>query len=274
MLPTTTDTPAAVRNAPSHSPATAAGLATGVVLIATAAIVYAALEFSNGWQVIAGIVFMTAMLAALGRAIVGHAWGALISEHNVVSLSRWQMAVWTIVVLSGYIAYVFARLRAGQTDPLAIEIDWRVWALLGMSTTSLVGAAAIVTTKNNEVPAAKATARTAAALNQTEQEVDENRQGLLFANPSMADAAFTDIFQGDEVANAAHVDFAKVQMFYFTVAGAVAMVAVIVKHLRAGDLDHFPALSEGFLTILGISHAGYLGGKVITKTPLAEGEKA
>lgn len=48
-------------------------------------------------------------------------------------------------------------------------------------------------------------------------EVKENAQGVLFANTSVGDASFSDMFQGDEVTNKAYVDVAKLQMFFFTV---------------------------------------------------------
>lgn len=58
----------------------------------------------------------------------------------MISLSRFQMLVWTVLVLSAY--GTLAVTRAAELDPLTaldVEIPQTVWVLMGISTTSLVG---------------------------------------------------------------------------------------------------------------------------------------
>jgi DNA polymerase family B len=69
--------------------------------------------------------------------------GILIDERKVMTLSRFQIIMWTVIILSAYFTMVNARIYASALgapgDPLAIEIDWQLWAPLGISSTSLVG---------------------------------------------------------------------------------------------------------------------------------------
>jgi hypothetical protein len=79
------------------------------------------------------------------------------------------------------------------------------------------------------------------------------------------------MFEGDEVGNTAYLDLAKVQMFYFTVILGVAYVATLVPSLARlrtdpASVGELPALSEGMVALLGISHAGFLASKGVDHT--------
>jgi hypothetical protein len=154
------------------------------------------------------------------------------------------------------------------TDPLNIQIDWHLWALLGISTTSLVGVPLILSTKKDIEPAPSVTQKTSQMVNEPEQDIIANRQGTLYANSNISDARLTDMFQGDELTNTAQIDLAKVQMFYFTIIAAICVFVMVFNALVAGisDLGKLPLLPDGFVAILGISHAGYLSSKGINHT--------
>jgi hypothetical protein len=97
----------------------------------------------------------------------------------------------------------------------------------------------------------------------------ERSDGILYAHPSIADASWTDLFKGDELKDAAYVDLAKLQMFFFTVIAALSYAALLLQVFggRApGAITEFPSVSEGLLALLGISHAGYLTSKSIDRT--------
>lgn len=244
------------------------------------------------------LVLLTLILFVLGWAIKDRFLGILINERNIMSLSRFQMVGWTIVVLAAYFTYAFARQARGIDDPLNVGIDAHLWMLLGISTTSLVGSGLVLGLKKDKEPTpaavaaaarltadkAKPVAGEAAAalvaaqvnLNAAEvAKIDEHREGTLYANPSRDDARFTDLFQGDEVGNTTHVDLSKVQMFLFTVVAIFAFAAMITKGLRhlpadpakmAEALKQLPLLPEGLVALLGISHAGYLANKAVDHT--------
>ena len=194
-----------------------------------------------------------------------------------MSLARFQMAVWTVVVLGAYFTFAIMRIKAlsdgslnghAVTDPLNITIDWHLWALLGISTTSLVGAPLILSSKKNQEPAPTVTQQAARMTNEAEQDVNVNRQGTLYANSQLSDARLTDMFQGDELTNTTQIDIAKVQMFYFTVIAVVCFFAMVFRVLVNGtsDLGQLPLLPDGLVAVLGISHAGYLTSKSVSHT--------
>lgn len=267
--PTPATTPVSL--CPEHTPRS--GLAALGVLLCVGLIALLGYVLPAGWNFIAIVALMTIITIVLGYTIVGRPFGALINEQNVISLSRFQMVLWTIVILGAYFAYVLSRVKAGTatySEPLAVAIDPHLWLLMGISTTSLVGSALILTTKKDKEPDADVTAKTAATLGEDVTTVENNRQGLLYVNDTKCDARFTDMFQGDEVGNTAHVDLAKVQMFYFTVIAVVGFVVVVTRNLATTDLAALPQLPDGLIALLGISHAGYLTGKSVTKTPVAK----
>jgi hypothetical protein len=262
-------TPTTTPSAPEHLPKS--GTAATAVFVCVALIVLVGWAVPPGWNYVVIIALMIAITLILGTTVVGRTFGALINEQNIMSLSRFQMVVWTIVVIGAYFAYALARLKAGSeayADPLAVAIDWRLWALMGISTTSFVGSALILQNKKDQDPDPTATVKTAQTLGEAPAEVEANRQGLLYANNSKRDARFTDMFQGDEVGNTSHVDLAKLQMFYFTVISVVAFVVIVARSLWGNNLDALPQLPDGLIALLGISHAGYLTGKTVNKTPV------
>jgi hypothetical protein len=206
----------------------------------------------------------------LGRSITRRPLGVLVNQRNLMSLSRFQMTVWTVVVLSAYLTFALTRIKVGAPDPLAVQIDWHLWALLGISATSLVGTPLILSTKQDKEPDPAVIQRTAQLIHEPIEEIDSNREGTLYVNASMSDARFVDMFQGDEVNNTAHIDLAKVQMFYFTIIAVVAFFVMVFHALTEPNpnLDRLPMLPDGLVAILGISNAGYLTSKGIGHTKL------
>jgi hypothetical protein len=216
---------------------------------------------------------MCGFLAALGYATCGKALGVLIDGQRLVSLSRFQALLWTVIVLSAYFTMAMGRIH--QKDALAIAVDWHLWALLGISTASLVGTPLIQGRKKNREPEQGSFTATAAALGEDEADVEADRSGLMYANPSIDDARLSDMFGGDEVGNAAYVDLGKVQMFFFTMVSALIYVMLLYQKLQGShawiteDTTGFPVLPPGLLAVLGLSHAGNLGASAIKSTPVS-----
>jgi hypothetical protein len=238
-----------------------------------------AFMIAMGWFAPAGLnlalvtLSMLLMMIVLGISTTGRPLGILINERNLISLSRFQTVVWTIIILSAYLTFALVRIKMmaegkAISDPLGIQIDWQLWALLGISTTSLVGTPLILSTKKDKEPIPTATQKAAQTTNEPEQEIVANKQGILYANSKISDARLTDMFEGDELANTARIDLAKVQMFFFTIIAAVCLFVMVFKLLTTdnSDLGHLPSLPEGFVAILGISHAGYLTSKGVSRT--------
>jgi len=254
------------------------GAATAWMFILLALIVASGLCLPGGLNLIVITASLAGVLVVLGRAIVAKPLGALINEQNVMSLSRFQMAVWTIVVIASYFSYALVRIKAAgfgaidpksELDPLNITIDPHLLILMGISATSFVASPLILGTKKDQTPDSTVAAKTAQVSGDSPEEVENNRQGTLYANSNIDDARLTDMFQGDELGNTMHIDMAKVQMFFFTVIAALAYLILVFRNLRAPvqDLSSLPVLSDGVVYALGISHAGYLASKGIDHTP-------
>jgi hypothetical protein len=216
-------------------------------------------------------VLMAAFMAVVGLYVMGRPTGVLINERNLMSLSRFQMVLWSIIVLSAYFTMVVARIKQCDPNPLSIQIDWHLLALMGISATSLLGAPLIQSTKATKQPQDAAVTKTANLLGQQHDEVNSDRQGILYVNHTPADAQLADMFEGDELSNTASVDLGKVQMFFFTVIVAFSYSVILFNNLANAPcnpdlLKGFPILSDGLVALLGISHAGYLTTKATDHT--------
>jgi hypothetical protein len=225
------------------------------------------------WLVSAGI--FTAAGCFLGLAITGRAMGIFINERKLMSLSRVQVALWTLLILSAYFAIAAARIRSGDVaDPLSIEIDWQIWAVMGISLGSFAGRTAIMGKKGAVIPENRDWEVTRAQKNlpdETTAEIKENSIGVLYANRCIGKASFMDMFEGDELRNTRFVDIGKVQMFFFTIillaCYAAALFTMMYTH-NPSEITGFPELQSGFVAVLGLSHAGLLAASGITYTPV------
>ena len=82
-----------------------------------------------GWNALIVILLMVVFMLLLGAAISKHPLGILINQRNLMSLSRFQAVLWTLVVLAGYFTMALMRVKAWLSnpsimpDPVAIQID-------------------------------------------------------------------------------------------------------------------------------------------------------
>jgi len=213
-------------------------------------ILLASLTFLNGflltprsavWAWIVLNLILMALLLVIGQGATGFWKGALINEDYKVSLSRFQMACWTVIVLSTFLTAVFTNFKSCPGDPLAIKVPDGLWILMGISTTSLVASSLILSTKR--------------------------AKGLISKNAQMKDATMKEMFQVDEVSHAERLDLSKIQMFYFTVVTLIAYAVAVIRLFS--DPPHcvasLPAVSDTMAALLGISHAGYLTSKAVPR---------
>lgn len=202
-------------------------LATIAALILFVGILEATMGLPILYAWLANLLLMSAFVLIAGKSITQRWRGAFIDERNKVSLSRLQMLLWTVVVLSAYLAAALARVAEGNVpDPLAIAVPNTLWMLLGISTTSLVGSPLI--------KGAKAERRGGggqAAANPIDR------------NESSGDARWTDLFKGEETSNFAYLDIAKVQMFFFTLVLVFAYIMLIGRAMAGGSFTEFPDLA-------------------------------
>jgi hypothetical protein len=210
--------------APSHSPVPMwTGWHTLGLLCILVVIVLVGLLLPTGARL--GAWLLTLLLLAVCAAVAGQGitglWrGLLIDERNKISLSRLQIVLWTVVVLSGFLTAALSNLATAQPNPLSIAIPNTLWLLMGISTTSLIASPVIKTTKASQVPNAEEQTRTFALIaKQTGVDTVAGKvanKGHMVVNTRFEDAQWADLFRGEETGNAAHLDLGKVQMFYFT----------------------------------------------------------
>ena len=215
----------------------------------------------SGWNLVGTTAMLTAFLLVLGKAISGVPLALLISERNLMSLSRFQALVWTVVVMGGYLTMTLARVKANGQSAVGVTIPQELWLAMGIATTSLLGTPLVLGAKRARSPDEKLVQNTSAQLAEAPSDIDAHRQGVLYANAHLTDARMADMFQGDEVGNTAHIDLAKVQMFYFTLIAATGYFMDVAMAVMRGSHDALPELSQGMLALLAISHGGYLLGK-------------
>jgi hypothetical protein len=240
------------------SSGTLAGIAIGIIVVIFIS-GFVLREIIWGYWILTAIL-MIFFLGTIGKAVNGRWTGILIDENNVMRLSRFQIVIWTVIILSAFLAIATSRMYAGNPDPLAITIDWRLWALLGISSTSLVGTPLILDDKKNKTLKKDVLDENVYPL--------ESRVGILFKNEQETDAKFTDIFEGDEVGNQKYVDMSKVQMFFFTIISALSYIVLLFNSFLSGTvLDSLPSLPVGLIAILTISHGTYLTYKIVDHTP-------
>ncbi|MFP2907415.1 hypothetical protein ACLESD_20675 [Pyxidicoccus sp. 3LFB2] len=214
-----------------------------------------------GWNYVATTGALAMFLLVLGQSISGTSFGVLINERNLMSLSRVQAAIWTVLVVGGYLTMAISRVKTNTPAAVDIAIPQELWLAMGISTTSLLGTPLILGAKRARKADEKMVQNTSAQLAEDAGDIQQNSHGTLYANKSIQDARVSDLFQGDEVGNTAYVDLAKVQMFYFTLIAAVSYFMDIASAVMAGKTGGLPPLSDGFVALLAISHGGYLLGK-------------
>ena len=211
------------------------------------------------------LVVMAAMLAFIliaGHGIKGVWRGAFIDDRNRISLSRFQMLAWTIVLLSGLATIVIARVASNAMTAMEVTIDPNLWILMGISATSLVGSPMIQSNK-----AARGSDQGSAQDQVTAQggSLEEVAvQGQMVKFKTIDKASWSDLFTGEDVSNFSFLDLGKIQMFFFTVLLVLSYGVSLGSLLLSGTVpDALPSVSEGMLALLGISHGGYLVNKTI-----------
>ncbi|MCR8641297.1 hypothetical protein NV379_01390 [Paenibacillus sp. N1-5-1-14] len=237
------------------------------IVLAFAVAFIAAWLLHPGYNLIAVLVIEAYVIAVIGLGKMNNIFGIFINERNLMSLSRLQVVVWTLLITSSFFTVFVERLASATADPLNIEVDPSLWTLMGISVSSALFGAMIQNTKKNrtvDIELKNTLIRKAdAAYGQGEDQIAENLQGTLFANTSYTEARFTDIFEGEEIQNHAYIDIAKVQMFIFSAITFIAYFAAAFSLIhKAGVPTQLPILNDQFLALIGVSHGGYLIGKI------------
>jgi hypothetical protein len=237
-----------------------AGALAIVAVFVELVVVHFGLDVPRQVAWLADLATFTVLVGFIGVATGKGPVGLLIDDRNKLSLSRLQITLWTLIVLSAIAAVVLIRLAAGESPDVGIP-EPLLWAI-GISGTALAGTAVIQHVKM-EPTRAPESPRAGVA----------NTRGCIVVNGSPTEAKWTDMFMGEEDGNFDHLEIGKVQMFYFTVI-AVIVYSLSILQLLGSDtstssISSLPELSGGLIALLGLSNGLYLAKKAVPNTPPA-----
>ncbi len=219
------------------------------------------------WLCIMGLMVAFAVLAGYGAT--GHWRGILIDSRNKMSLSRLQILVWTLIVLSALLTAILTNIALGWESPLDIVIPQNLLILMGISTGAVIGTPMILANKAAQ-PATKNAITTIKEKLNNEDIVDKLASQVV-CNKDPKAARWGDLLKGDEVGNAASIDVGKLQMFFFTFILALGYCAAIAELFKAQEVvTSLPEVQEGMNVLLGISQTGYLAIKAVPSTTPAQ----
>lgn len=208
------------------------------------------------WTFVALAALLTTFVVVVGWGITGRVGGALIDpKKGRMSLSRLQVMLWTILVLSAYFNAFAVNVAAGKDNPLTVAIPGELLIAMGISISSLIGTGIVLTYKAAQAPVAPPPDVQAEFDARGVATAPEGR--VLYAN----DAWWRDIFQGDTTETGAYLDLGKIQMFYITIAlvlGYGIAVGSMFSGVTTQGVTSLPDLDQAFVALLAISHAGYL----------------
>jgi len=255
-----------------RAPQARTGLA-GIILLA----VIFAINVRWAGDMLVTIWLLTTLAVALSVALFGVAGGRLeatfIDNRNRMSLSKLQTILWTVVIFSALLsASCFnASLPNAASAIAGIVVDPKLWALLGITMTTAVGAPLALSGKTTRSPSLLELTDTRKNLLTFTGVSPANigADGHVLVKADQQDARWNDAVLGDDVGNADTMDFSKIQQLYFTLLTILVFLLAIAKTFGDAATNHsvinqLPVPDAGFLGLLGVSGAGYLAYKSIS----------
>lgn len=215
-------------------------------------------DLTRWWTIVLGEIVVLAVVA--GFIAKGRALGVLIDDRNRMSLARFQLLSWSLLILSAYFAFAMWNIRRHLALP-QMQLD--LWYLLGITNVTSV-ASALVLNPKRELTAGLAQGRVPAP------DAVAGSQSVLDVRASAAEASWTDLFFGEEASNKDTVDVSRLQQFTFTVILLFAFVANVLNQIAqytSGRLD-MPGLDLSAVGLMGLSNLAYLAAKQTAKPPV------
>lgn len=213
------------------------------------------------WVWMITLLGLLAVIAVIGGSINGRPDGIMIDNRNRVSLSKFQVTLWTVLILSASTsAAAYRCFEQGAGATLDLKIPFELVLAMGISAISFAGTPLILSAKADKNGSQLSLERTADKLSMTMGEVDAT--GLVFGRADPALASWADMFRGDDNANAASADISKIQQFMISIGLVLMYGGLLWTYFASGAiLQGFPPLDQQFIWLLGISHASYLAYK-------------
>jgi len=239
------------------------------------------------------MVSLILLIMSAGLGVVGRPFGIFIDNRNRMSLTRVQLAVWTVILLGGLTTIGLFNVGFGTTlyrdlsqlgaivgasdvdsvlgkvfERFAIfpKMDWPFLALLGITTTvTPVASYMLVGNKTGALSTEEAKKITAPA----------DEANPLLRNESPDQAALKDLVTGERAKDAGVVDTTRVQhvamsgLLAMTYASMLLETATKIDAIRviravekgANVFTSLPPIDSTFMTLLVITHGALLAGK-------------
>ena len=201
----------------------------------------------GGWVLCVLLVVVLALCVATSatrRPVPIERLNILRDTRGRYSLNQFQVVAWTTALVSLFGGVAIGRLMTGCPTPLGFDVPAEVLGVLGISAGTSVLARSVKARKVHERPECVAA-----------HEVG-SRAATFFEMPRVEEGV-----SADQV-----VDVGKFQKFVITaflvttyVAQSIAMFAATE---RPDEITSLPGLSGSFLTLMAISHAGYVASKL------------
>ena len=198
-------------------------------------------SFQVWWCI--SLVVLLALAIWVGRQTKQGNLGILIDGRGRYSLTHFQITLWTIVILSS----VLGVLISHGFDTKDFQIPYQLLGLMGIS----AGSGVLATGVKGSKDAPGSTAKVARA-----ETITQDDGTTTTTNP----ARFAQIWleeEGDQADKV--VSITKYQNFIFTLVILAFYVTTAWKSCA------LPTLPDNLIWLIGISHAGYVGGKVPDK---------
>lgn len=212
------------------------------------------------------------VVLTIGAGISGFAGGVIIDNRNMMSLSKLQALMWTLVVIPALITATASNIvgigmEFSSGDPLNITIPNELLAAIGLAGISLAASPVILKTKADSKADPSELASTASGRGNIGLTESVSATGKVFHNNNRKDASWKDLFLGDEVGNADSPDLGKIQQFFVTLLLVGSYFAAIgTVFSEDGFIQGLPKLSEKFVWLLAVSHGTYLAYKAAPHT--------
>jgi len=219
------------------------------------------------------MLLFAAALVTAGLGVHGRWDGIFIDRENRISLSRLQLILWTLILISAILTAGLTNAVAQDPTPLEIEIPKEIWGLLGLGVFTAVAAPAITDARLSAPDPQKTDLKKSQKFTTETLKVSDKLAaeptfiGDVLVKASPADARWMDLIRGDNDAGA-WVDVSKLQQLALTAALALVYSLALWETFDGSTayVDFFPPIDGGFLALLGISHAAYLADKRLAST--------
>jgi hypothetical protein len=206
------------------------------------------------WAISAAV--LVGLAVVLGLLIHRGPAGILIDERGRYSLTHLQIVLWTLVVFSLIAGVFFGRLAEDARTALDFTIPDELLVLVAISVGSAAVSTVIKTQKDTSHP------QTIAASVSPGVPGDHPRLAQIF------------LIEEGEMADRA-IDATKFQNFWITLILVVAYVALAISTFGGlaspEEIIALPGFSGTFVTLLGISHAAYVAGKLPDRPGIPQG---